>query len=267
MLTSVGLNVPDDLELQPGPDALRERGTPDFLPDGTFLACGTTTPDTRHVFVLEVQLGKDGAKHYTWPLYVVVLRRRLRCPATLVVFTDSDEVARWAIRPIDVGSGMVMRPLVIGPQQVPCDLSWEQCRNTPALAVLAVVAHGRGPEAMRIGRRALDSIEPMVARGDERVILYVDVIHTYLDRTVLDEILENEMSFGYQPISPYFKRLRAEGLAEGMVRMLERLLDHRGLQPSDHQRRRVVACKDPMLLQRWFDRAFRATSMAEVFED
>ncbi|MCB9716275.1 MAG: hypothetical protein H6712_20580 [Myxococcales bacterium] len=72
---------------------------------------------------------------------------------------------------------------------------------------------------------------------------------------------------------------RAEGLAEGradgilqgetkgMARMLERLLDTRGLEPTDELRERVAACKDENLLQRWFDRAVTATSLAEVFDD
>lgn len=59
---------------------------------------------------------------------------------------------------------------------------------------------------MRIARRAIGAIEPMVNRGDERAILYMDVIQAYLEPTVLERILEEQMSLAYQPISPYFKR-------------------------------------------------------------
>ncbi|MCA9704958.1 MAG: hypothetical protein KDK70_03800 [Myxococcales bacterium] len=51
-----------------------------------------------------------------------------------------------------------------------------------------------------------------------------------------------------------------------MVRMLERLLDQRGLEPSVEQQRRVATCTDEEQLQRWFDRALTATCIAEVFE-
>lgn len=266
VLTFVGIDVPEDLELRAGPDAMREGRGHDALADGTMVAYGTADRALRGAFVIEVQLARDRTKHYTWPLYVVVLRRRLRCPTTLVIVTDSETVARWASRPIAIGSGMVMRPVVIGPKQVPRDPSRAQCRKTPALAVLAVVAHGRGPEAERLGLRALQITRRLLACGDERGMLYLDVIVAYLEKAVLDKILEDEMPIGYQPFSPYLKRLRAEGRAEGMVRMLERLLEHRGLEPSDPQRRRMAECSDPTQLQRWFDRAFVATSVADILD-
>lgn len=52
-----------------------------------------------------------------------------------------------------------------------------------------------------------------------------------------------------------------------MSQMLARLLERRGLDPSEDQRRHMAACKDPTLLRRWFDRAITAASVAEVFTD
>ncbi len=46
--------------------------------------------------VVEVQLGRDGDKSYTWPSYVISLRQRLRCPVELLVVCVDDGVARWA---------------------------------------------------------------------------------------------------------------------------------------------------------------------------
>lgn len=63
---------------------------------------------------------------------------------------------------------------------------------------------------------------------------------------------------------------RAEGLAKGragMARMLERLLDTRGLTLTDELRERLATCEDEDLLQRWFDRAVTATTLDEVFDD
>ena len=267
----VGVDVPEDLELRPGPDAVREGGRHDYFPDGTMVAQGTTDHEALEAFVLEVQLSEDSRKQFTWPLYIAVTRNRLRCRTTLVVFTDSDEVARWATRLIGADGDISVRAVVIGPRQIPRTLSMDRAREVPALAVLAVVAHGRGPEARRLGPMAWAAIRPLVVRGDELGILYTDVLFAYLDSSVLDKIREDEMkALGYEPISPYFKRRDAEmfakGRTQGMVRMLERLLERQGLDPTEDQRRSIVACNDPDTLQHWFDRALGATNMTEIFE-
>ena len=60
---------------------------------------------------------------------------------------------------------------------------------------------------------------------------------------------------------------RAEGRAIGMAQMVERLLSAKDLPLSDELRGRLRECQDEALLQRWFDRAFTATTLANVFGD
>ncbi|MEX1362040.1 MAG: hypothetical protein AB1Z98_02890 [Nannocystaceae bacterium] len=262
VLVFVGIDIPEDLELRPGPDAIRDGGLHDYFPDGTQVAYGTQGP----ALVVEVQLGEDPSKHFTWPLYAAVLRNRLRRPVILVVFTDSERVARWASRPIDVGAGMVMRPEVIGPGRIPLHLPGQLARRVPVLAVLVVVAHGRGPHAKRVGRAALEVARAAGRDGDERASLYLDVIFAYLDRAVRERILEEDMDLAFEPISDIFKGLLARGRAAGMCQLLERLLVQRGLGPSDELLARLRECDDAAQIQQWFDRALTATSAAEVFD-
>jgi hypothetical protein len=53
--------------------------------------------------VVEVQLGKDAAKRYTWPVYLSTLRARLRCPTALLVVCPQAAVAAWCADPIELG--------------------------------------------------------------------------------------------------------------------------------------------------------------------
>lgn len=271
VLSWVGIHVPGHLELRPGPDAMRDGTAHDLLADGTMVAHASTRGDDQ-ALIIEVQLNRDLRKHVSWPYYVIVTRRRLGCIVTLVVFTDSEDVARWAERPIDVSPGLVMCPTVIGPAQIPRDLTTQMARKVPALAVLAVVGHGRGPDAVHFGRMAFEATRPMVHRGDEQARLYMDVLFAYLDEAVLAKLLEDEMDQQtYEPISNLFKlhlaRGRSQGRVEGSARMLERLLHRRGLEPSVEQHQRITACTDETQLQSWFDRAVEATSLADVFDD
>jgi hypothetical protein len=58
---------------------------------------------------------------------------------------------------------------------------------------------------------------------------------------------------------------RTEGKTEGKAEAVLRLLDVRGLAPSQEQRQQVMSSTDPEQLDLWFDRAVTAGTAAEVF--
>ena len=65
--------------------------------------------------IIEVQLGIDPLKKYSWPLYATALRARYHCPTSVLVVSPHEKVARWARRPIALGEseGSVFVPLVV----------------------------------------------------------------------------------------------------------------------------------------------------------
>src|SRR5262249_7648196 len=70
--------------------------------------------------IVEVQLRPDRRKHLSWPAYLVTARARLGCPAVLLVICPEYGVAAWARRSIPLGHpGLVLTPLVLGPEEVP----------------------------------------------------------------------------------------------------------------------------------------------------
>jgi len=56
----------------------------------------------------------------------------------------------------------------------------------------------------------------------------------------------------------------AKGLAKGQARYVLRLLARRGIPVDAKARRRIQSCQDIRLLDQWFDRAWTASSLAEV---
>jgi hypothetical protein len=75
-----------------------------------------------------------------------LLRNRPSLAVALLVLTLSRGTARWARQPIDIGHpGFELRPLVIGPDEVPTILNPDKAQADPELAVLSAMAHGRGP--------------------------------------------------------------------------------------------------------------------------
>jgi len=56
----------------------------------------------------------------------------------------------------------------------------------------------------------------------------------------------------------------ARGLAKGQARYVLRLLARRGIPVDAKARRRIRSCQDTRRLDQWFDRAWTASSVAEV---
>ncbi len=114
--------------------------------------------------IVEVQLRIDEAKYFSWPVYATVERSRKRCDTCLIVVAPDPAVAAWARGPIRIGPGNELRPIVLGPAEIPIVTDREVAMANPILAVLSALAHGdepeKGPRVVRIALEALDVLDP-----------------------------------------------------------------------------------------------------------
>jgi hypothetical protein len=227
-------------------------------------------PAASRAFVVEVQLHTDVRKRWSWPLYVIVLRARLRCPVSLVVVTLDESTARWCATPIPIDeNGSLLRPCVIGPALVPI-VGEEQARRHPELGLLSVLAHCSEPIAFELARGFLLALADV---DDARARWYADVVLSRVDEAIR-RALEAEMNLEkYELRSEYLRRLKAEGLAEGEARgqlvalghAVLKVLEARGIAVADEQRAIVAACIDRELLDEWLVRAVRVADADELF--
>jgi hypothetical protein len=211
--------------------------------------------------IVEVQLRPKKQKRFSWPLYAVGARARERCPFVVLVVTPSAATAKWAARPIELGGGNQYRPLVVGPNGVPKLTDHARARREPQLAVLSVMAHGRGEvtTATAIGVAAVKAVSRL---PEEQGLLYSLLIEANLSEAARKAIemqpgLENYFSEAQRR---NYERGRAEGKADAVLKILTR----RGLTPSADQRRRIVACTDLATLDRWLDRSLSASSVDDL---
>lgn len=229
--------------------------------------------------VVEVQLTPDARKRFSWPVYVTGLRARLECPCCLLVITASDKTAAWAREPIALGPGAKLEPFVVGPRGVPVVTDPERAKRDPELAVLSVMAHGRGDveTAVQIALSAAAAAAPL---DEDTRVLYFDVIDAALSeaaRKAFEMLPEN-----YEFQGPTYKKARSEGLRDGRLEGLRdgrlegqvsmaaanvlEFLEARGLSVSDEVRQRVHASSDLEQLRHWIRRAAVVTSADELFE-
>jgi len=158
--------------------------------------------------VVEIQLGIDADKRYSWPVYVSVLRAQRRCPTKLLVITSDPVVARWASAPIELGHpGFCLAPIVVDFEQVPRIVDPAAALKLPELAVLSVMAH---PE-LEVALAAAHAIEGL---PEEQKRLYWDVILAGLPDTVR-RALEMKMIKGYEYQSEFARKYYSQGREEG----------------------------------------------------
>jgi len=226
------------------------------------------------VIVVEVQLARDGAKKWTWPLYAVGARARFTCPTSLLVVTLDDGVARSCGRPIFLdGNGSVFRPIVLGPGDLPYVTDLEQARLMPELAVLTAVAHGaQNDETSASLDAAAENVTVALSAcrtlDTERSIRYADFILSSLGEAARIALEKHMTLRNYEFQSDFAKKYVKEGRDEGQQdqsrKVLLRLLAQRFDEIPDPVRARIEGAELDDL-ERWLDRVIPARTLDEVF--
>ncbi|WP_246180626.1 hypothetical protein [Nocardia ninae] len=261
-----GLPLPDFQQTRTEACDFTDIGPKEFRGDMAFsLTNGSGTPVAG--IAVEVQLRRDGTRQWSWPVYVVTLRARLKCPVFLLVVAPDVGVAEWAARPIDLGHpGMTLRPLVLGPNQVPAVTDPAEAVAVPERAVLSAIAHAEGPQAREVLSALLAGL---VKTEDERAKMYYDIVHKALSESAQHH-LEELMTTGYEYQSDFARKYvdegRAEGRASEAARMVLTVLDARGISVSDEIRARVLRCADVDQLETWVRRAVLVDTADELFD-
>lgn len=225
-------------------------------------------PEHGPAFIIEVQLSKDADKRWSWPSYVALTRDRLRREVLLVVIALDPDVARWAARPIPLDSlGSVLRPVVIGPDEIPVLTDPVVALAHPEQLVLSALVHGgsdRGPAIAAAAAVAVPQLDV------DRARTYSDLIFSALGpeaRAALEAALFEK----YEYQSDFFRRFinegKAEGQREGALRALLAVLRARNMPVSPEAMARIEAVPDADTLLTLLNRAIFAASVEEALSD
>jgi hypothetical protein len=111
-------------------------------------------------------------------VYVTTVHARLGCPVMLLVVCPQQAVADWCAQPIVIGEpGLVLAPVVLGPDRIPLLTDLDAARRTPELAVLATIAHGNRPDPTPVFEALLAALNVI---DHDRANLYTDLVLTVL---------------------------------------------------------------------------------------
>ncbi|WXB20309.1 hypothetical protein LZC94_40210 [Pendulispora albinea] len=186
--------------------------------------------------------------------------------------TIDENVARWAATPIPLGHpGFCLTALVLGPNEIPRILDVAQAQQTPELAVLGVMAHGKDEEPERAVEMAKAALIACHDLPDDRALPYSELVLLSLNQAA-KIILEKLMASGqFEYQSDFARKHRGEGeaigVAKGEARAILSVLEARKVHVPDEVRQRILACTDHTVLERWIRRAVTLASTDELFCD
>ncbi|MGH3930044.1 MAG: hypothetical protein ACRDTF_08725 [Pseudonocardiaceae bacterium] len=214
--------------------------------------------------VVEVQLTRDRGKWWSWPVYVALVRARLRCPAVLLVVCVDAGVAAWAATPIELGNpGALLPPSVVGPERIPVIT---QGGGTPEVVVLSAMAHGGEPDGsgvLKVLVGALASVEV------EHAVLYAELVLAALPAAARRHLEALMSTHTYEYLSEYAQKFvtqgKAEGMAEGEASAVLAFLEARGIEVPGSARARIRKCRDLDQLDAWVRRAATADTVDDLF--
>jgi hypothetical protein len=242
------------------------------------------TDEGSFVLVVEAQGKKAEGKHEDWAYYLAHVLAKYRLPPLLLVVCDRRSTARWAAAPNDPSfagfSSLAVRPLVLGPDNVPKLMEPEEAAENLAFASFAARTHRHDPligailgalavalarhksedaltyaeftEAGLQGSRAYDIWRTLVQtmQPDEYVGMAAAMIREDAERKGLEKGLEEGLE---------------KGVPQGEARALLLVLDRRGVDLSAEERERISSCGDQAQLESWIERALVVTTSGELF--
>ncbi len=136
-----------------------------------------------------------------------------------------------------------------------------EAARAPELAVLSVIAHGKGANGPSVGRVALAACTLL---DDESTRLYVDLIFLHLSDAAR-AVLEGEMDLKkYEYQSEFAQKYVAAGRAEGKAEAVVLVLEGRGLH-VDAKAKQRLASLDADELDVVLGRAAVASTLDELF--
>lgn len=213
--------------------------------------------------VLEVQLCRDDTRRWSWPVYLATLRARLQCPTYLLVVTTDRGLASWCRKPIDMGHpGMVLQPLVLGPDGIPAVTDHAEAASIPERAVLSAMAHGTEDNADAVFAALLTGLRNA---DDEHAKMYYDLVLAALPVAAQNH-LEELMTMAYEYQSDFARKYVAQGRTTEAAHAVLVVLEARGFSVPDSARDRINRCGDLELLETWMRRAATIATVDQIFE-
>ncbi|MDV9188527.1 hypothetical protein R6L23_09910 [Streptomyces sp. SR27] len=229
------------------------------------------------LLAIEAQGKKDPAKPASWAYYVSYLWKKYGLPTALLVVCQDRATAEWAARPVASGPAYMptlsIRPIVVGPHNMPVITDPAKAGEDLALATLSAITHAGDPDIGAILKALSTALQDVPENVADPIIEFTaQGLGKRPAQDIWRTLVAVDLSFYKSYLSEELREEgRSEGKAEGRAQAsadaILVVLEQRGLDVPDAVRARVTGCDDPELLHRWLTRAVTAASAEDIFTD
>jgi hypothetical protein len=226
-----------------------------------------------YLLAVEAQGKKDPDKHGSWAYYMSYLYAKYRMPPLLLVVCQDESTSRWAETPFHIGlphwRTLTVRPLVLGPHNVPMITDPAAAAEDIPLATFAAITHGKSRQPDIMVKALASALE---AADDETADIFRELTEIGLGFSPAAQIWKDLMAIPTHFFrSESSQKLREEGREEGWrqaeIKYILSLLQIRNIAITEADRERVTNCADEDTLDRWFRRAATAERAEDVFAE
>src|SRR5690606_30633411 len=211
------------------------------------------TEDGSFVLAVESQSAPSVDKPASWAYYLSHVYAKYGIPPVLLVVCPDRKTAAWAAQQFDIGPrqwpSLTLRPLVLGPNDVPViDSPDEAARDIP-LTILSAALHRCEPEADAILNALAKALKSLSADDETTAGTFIELTAQGLGTSRGADLWRHLMAvdlsfFQAQTAQKLRQEGREEGRAEGQANALLLLLRHRGVGVTEGDRERIESCDD-----------------------
>lgn len=273
-----GIPFPDPVSSTPLPTDLTANHPVERRVD-TLLRIDTTDSGS-YLLAVEAQRKKDTDKLSSWTYYLGYLYAKYKLPPVLVVVCQDRSTAAWAARHVDIGPrqwpSLTLRPMVLGPDDVPVVTTPHEAARDVTMTVLSAVLHHHDPEIRAILEALAPVLRNLQERDENTADRFIELTAQGLGAGSLAKfwrhLVAMDTSFFVSPLAEELRdegrsEGRTEGEAKGLAQGILVVLGSRELDVPDEVRERITGCGDPEVLRRWLARAATAASAEEIFTE
>ncbi len=232
-----------------------------------------TEDEGSYLVAVEAQGRKEACKLASWAYYTSYLHAKYQLPTVLLVTCQDKSTALWASGPYSVGPAhwpmLTMRPLVLGPHNVPPITDVRAAAADIPLATFSAITYGKDANADAILKTlaaALQTIDrddaDIFSELTEQGLANSPALKTWRELMAVDtSFFRSERAMKLRAEG------RVEGRAEGRAESILRVLEGRGVDVPASARERIMSCGDLETLDVWLSRSGTAAAIDDLFAE
>ncbi|GAB2663598.1 hypothetical protein [Nocardia goodfellowii] len=221
------------------------------------------------LLVVEAQRRQDRGKAAAWAYYIAFLHTKYELPIVLLIICQDEPTALWAEGPLHIGTpiwpSLAVRPLVLGPHNVPRVTDVATAASDIPLAALSAITHAKEPDVGAILKAFALALRDIGEAPEHNV--FAELTALGLGRNsepaqLWRKLMSIDLSFFRSDVS---NLLREQGAVQELVEDILLILERRGVEVPDAALTEIRSSTNREILRTWLLRAATADSIEDLF--